>query len=131
MRLLPLTRDGAFARGLGASRDAALDLHARIDADPRFLATMRPELDIVVWAPAGETASAISARAAAHFDATARHDLHLALMELPADVVAGHWPGVAFDRESVTCLRSCLMKPEHGPWMDTIWSILDRVADEH
>lgn len=130
MRLLPLEPGGAFARGLAAGRDAAVDLYARLREDPRFLTAMAPELDIVVWAPGGDTASAISARSAAHFDAAARANLHLALMELPEEILAEHWPGVTFDRSTVTCLRSCLMKPEHARWMDSIWSILDGLANE-
>ena len=30
------------------------------------------------------------------------------------------------DADTVTCLRSVLMKPEHSEWLDHIWGILDR-----
>ena len=129
MRLLPLEPGGDFARGLARGRAAALDLYARLESDPRTLTVMRPELDILVWAPAGVRASDISARSAKHFDEAARAHLHLALIELPASLLKTHWPQVEFDRDSVTCLRSCLMKPEHDEWADTIWSILDKLAD--
>lgn len=36
-----------------------------------------------------------------------------------------HW-----DEEYITCLRSCLMKPEHLDWLDRIWQILDDVTDK-
>ncbi len=130
MRLLPLEPGGDFARGLARGRGAALDLYARLERDPRYLTAMRPELDILVWAPAGARASDISARSARYFDQAARAHLHLALMELPASLLKTHWPQVEFDRDSVTCLRSCLMKPEHDEWTDTIWSILDKLADQ-
>ncbi len=130
MRLLPLEPGGDFARGLARGRGAALDLYARLESDPRYLTLMRPELDILVWAPAGARASDISARSAKHFDEAARAHLHLALIELPASLLKTHWPQVDFDRDSVTCLRSCLMKPEHDEWADTIWSILDKLADQ-
>ena len=29
------------------------------------------------------------------------------------------------DRDTIICLRSVLMKPEHRAWTDRIWSILD------
>jgi len=128
MRLLPLVPGGEFAQGLARGRAAALDLYARLEKDPRTLTVMRPELDIVVWAPAGSRASDISARSARHFHEAARAHLHLALMELPASLLKSHWPGVEFDRPSVTCLRSCLMKPEHEEWLESIWSILDKLA---
>ena len=130
MRLLPLEPGGDFARGLARGRGAALDLYARLERDPRYLTAMRPELDILVWAPAGARASDISARSARYFEQAARAHLHLALMELPASLLKAHWPQVEFDRDSVTCLRSCLMKPEHDEWTDTIWSILDKLADQ-
>jgi tyrosine decarboxylase / aspartate 1-decarboxylase len=129
MRLLPLVPGGDFAQGLARGRAAALDLYARLENDPRTLTVMKPELDILVWAPSGARASDISARAARHFDEAARAHLHLALMELPASLLRFHWPRVEFDRDDVTCLRSCLMKPEHAAWVDTIWSILDKLAD--
>ena len=90
---------------------------------------MRPELDIVVWAPAGTRASDIATRSTQAFDEAARSHLHLALMELPSSLLSSHWPQVEFDRDSVTCLRSCLMKPEHAEWVDRIWKILDRIAN--
>ncbi len=130
MRLLPLVPGGEFARGLARGRAAALELYARLKKDPRTLTVMRPELDILVWAPAGTSASDISARSARHFHAAARAHLHLALMELPASLLKSHWPRVEFDRDSVTCLRSCLMKPEHEQWVDAIWSILDKLAEQ-
>jgi len=130
MRLLPLEPGGDFARGLARGRGAALDLYARLERDPRYLTAMRPELDILVWAPAGARASDISARSARYFDQAAREHLHLALIELPAALLKTHWPQVGFDQDSVTCLRSCLMKPEHDEWADTIWSILDKLADQ-
>ncbi|GMQ76577.1 MAG: aminotransferase class V-fold PLP-dependent enzyme [Gammaproteobacteria bacterium] len=129
MRLLPLVPGGEFARGLASGRAAALDLYARLEKDPRTLTVMKPELDILVWAPSGARASDISARAARHFNEAARAHLHLALMELPASLLKSHWPQVEFDRDNVTCLRSCLMKPEHAAWVDSIWSILDKLAD--
>ncbi len=130
MRLLPLVPGGDFARGLARGRAAALNLYARLVEDPRYLTVMRPELDILVWAPDDARASDISARSARHFDEAARVHLHLALMELPASLLKSHWPRVEFDRDSVTCLRSCLMKPEHEESVDAIWSILDKLPDQ-
>ena len=63
------------------------------------------------------------------FDEAAGAHLHLALAKFPATLLARHWPQVEFDQDSVTCLRSCLMKPEHAQWLERIWEILDQVAD--
>ena len=56
------------------------------------------------------------------FDEAARRDLHLAVAELPAEFFDPG--GIERDRETVTCLRSVLMKPEHAEWIDRIAAIL-------
>jgi len=118
-RLLPLTPDGEFAKGLAAGRRAALELDRRLRAEERFTAFAgRPELDIVVWQVKGTTREESSARAQGIFDRCAEADLHLALVQLPGDFFMGE-PGV-----SRTCLRSVLMKPEHEDWLDAIWERL-------
>ena len=127
-RLLPLVSDGAFAQDLSKCHRAARDFHGRLAGDDRFLTLMPPELDIVVWAPAGRSASEISARSTKVFDAAANRDLHLALIRMPEGMLRSHWPDVDFDQTTTTCLRSCLMKPEHLDWLDRIWAILDEVA---
>jgi tyrosine decarboxylase / aspartate 1-decarboxylase len=111
MRLLPLVTGGEFARGLEASRRAALNLYSRLAADPRVVTAFLPQLDIVVWAPKSGSAERI-------FTEAARRNLHLALARLP-----GAFFGLPDDE--VLALRSVLMKPEHEEWMDRIWQILD------
>jgi len=128
-RLLPLVPHGAFARDLAASRAAALALYQRIVADTRFRTLFPPELDILVWAPQGQSASAISARSEAIFRAAAAENLHFATFKYPVASLEGVWAGVDWDQPTVTCLRSCLMKPEHSDWLERIWAVLDRVTD--
>lgn len=115
MRLLPLAPGGEFARNLAASRRAALALHARLAADPRFLTPFEPQLDIVVWAPRTGSAQRI-------FDEAAKRNLHLALARLP-----GEWFG---QNDEVLALRSVLMKPEHEQWIGRIWEILDGCLEQ-
>jgi len=128
-RLLPLERGGRFARDLAQCREAALDLFHRLEGDRRFMTLMAPELDIVVRAPRARRAGRISALSQAVFDAAAAGGLHLALAGFPATLLSPHWPGIEWDTDTVLCLRSCLMKPEHLEWIDRIWQKLDRVAD--
>jgi len=124
-RLLPLERGGRFAADLEQCLAAARALYQRLHADSRFLTLAPPELDIVVWAPAAPTGSAVSAASQRCFEAAAEGGLHLALTRMPAALVAPHWPDVALSGDDpVTCLRSCLMKPEHAAWLDDLWSIL-------
>ena len=128
-RALPLTRGGEFSRMLENGRRAALGLYERLNADSRFLTLFAPELDIVVWAPRAGTAKAISVASKAQFSAAAERGLHLALIEVPGTLASQHWTTLDIDPEvSVTCLRSCLMKPEHLDWLDRIWQILAEIA---
>jgi len=128
MKLLPLVRGGEFARRLERSRDAALDLTSRIRADARFVPSFRPELDIVIWIPRADSASRASELSRRIFEEAARRDLHLALADLPVDFFDPAGSILERDRETVTCLRSVLMKPEHADWVDRIWEIVDAAA---
>ena len=123
--LLPLVPGGAFARSLDASRTAALALHRRLEADARFVTAFAPELDIVVWAVSAPSARQSSERARRVFEEAARRDLHLALVELPFEFFEAHTRDMARDQDTLTCLRSVLMKPEHLEWVERIWIRLD------
>jgi glutamate/tyrosine decarboxylase-like PLP-dependent enzyme len=130
MKMFPLARGGEFARGLESCRDAALDLHGRLEADPRFLTAFPPDLDIVIFAPRANTVSAVSDNSRRLFEAAAKQNLHLALAEFPTALVEPYWFGVELDQPTVTCVRSVLMKPEHRDWVDRIWAIIDALGDE-
>lgn len=120
LEMLPLEAGGQFALELEACREAALELHAAIQDDARFVPLFAPELDIVVWAVRGSTASESSERARDVFDAAARNDLHLALAKLPRVMVDPSGAVGQWDADAVTCLRACAMKPEHREWMPEI-----------
>jgi len=129
-RLLPLVQGGEFARLLERSRAAALALHARLAANPRFVTAFAPELDIVVWAPKAASAAEASARSRAIFEACARRGLHLAVAQLPVAFFDHDEALAGAGGASIACLRSVLMKPEHLDWVDRIASILDAATDE-
>ena len=128
-RLLPMTHEGEFARGLASCREAALLLYERLRGDARFLTMFAPELDIVIFAPRAGKSEDISRMSKALFDEAAANDLHLALFSYPSRLLRDAWPGVVFDGETVSCLRSCLMKPEHLEWGDRIWGLLGTAMD--
>jgi hypothetical protein len=122
-KLLPLVKGGEFARSLERSREAASALFRKVAESEDFLAAFAPELDIVIFAPRAATATESSRLARQIFEAAARHDLHLALADLPVKFLSA-------DRETVTCLRSVLMKPEHLDWVDGIWERLQAANRE-
>jgi glutamate/tyrosine decarboxylase-like PLP-dependent enzyme len=130
MRLLPLTPGGEFAGMLDDCREAAVQLHRRLTQDARWLVPFAPELDIVVWVPRARAASEIAALSQRIFDAAAKNNLHLALIRVPVRFFASSKQAFEADRDTVLCLRSVLMKPEHRAWLDRLWEILSRSADE-
>ncbi len=124
-RLLPLVRGGEFAGMLQDCHAAALDFHARLAQDPRFIPAFPPELDIVVWIVRAESAAESSLRARAVFARAEAAGLHLALAELPAAFFGDPWGAGG----TVTALRSVLMKPEHLRALDTLVGLLSDSAD--
>ena len=122
-RMFPLVSGGAFAQGLSDGRAAALALYERIKKDGRFITGSPPELDILVWAPRAKRISDASALTQRIFDEAARRQLHLALVTLPVHLIDVQ--DMQRDQDTIVCLRSVLMKPEHREWVDRIWSILD------
>jgi glutamate/tyrosine decarboxylase-like PLP-dependent enzyme len=129
-RLLPPVPGGAFARGLEAGREAAQALHRAVAADARFASPFPPELDIVVWGVRAARSSQASERARAVFEAAARRDLHLALASLPRPLLEPVGLVDTWDSDTVTCLRACVMKPEHASWMPDIVRRLQAAASE-
>ncbi len=129
-KLLPLTKGGEFARRLECSRTAAVALFEKLRADSRFLTAFAPELDILVFAPRGASVSEASALSRRIFEAAAQHDLHLAVAELPVHFWEENLRGMNRDRETLTCLRSVLMKPEHLDWLERIWEALSAATTE-
>lgn len=129
-RLLPLRKGGEFARGLERGRKAALALYEKLRADSRFVTAFAPELDIVVFAPRAATVTEASALSRKIFEAAAKRDLHLAVAELPVRFWEANLGTMKRDRETLTCLRSVLMKPEHLDWVERIWGLLSLSADE-
>ncbi len=127
-KLMPPVHGAEFARELSSCCTAARTLYNKIDADRRFRTLFPPELDILIWAREGKTASEISQRSEKLFHAAAEKNVHLATVRYPSALIRTQWRDVNFDRPTVTCLRSCLMKPEHEEWVERIWNTLDKVT---
>ena len=128
-RLLPPVPDGEFAQGLNSCLRAARTLWRDLHNSSAFTPLMPPELDIVVYAVNAETTSAASKRAREVFDAAAKRELHLALIELPVELFSTYAPNIAVESDSVVCLRSVLMKPEHEEWVERLTALLEASAE--
>ncbi len=129
-RLLPLERNGEFASMLDDCLQAARGFWKRLEDSDHFSPLMEPELDIVVYAVNAPDSRSSSERARKLFAKAAEHELHLAMIELPVELVADYAPGISANSKTITCLRSVLMKPEQRDWLDRIVEILESSAAE-
>jgi hypothetical protein len=102
-----------------------LELYSRLQSDSRFLTAFKPELDIVIWTVRARKVSEASELAQLIFKEAERRQLYLALATLPCDFFDLESAGMVRDQDSVVCLRSVLMKPEHSDWVERILQILD------
>lgn len=127
-KLLPLIRDGEFARGLERGREAALRFFHGLADGGKFVPAFAPDLDILVYVPRGDSLEEISAHSRRIFKDAARKGLHLAMAESQAKF----WPELRAEggRSTVTCLRSVLMKPEHLDWVKQIVETLESCSVE-
>jgi tyrosine decarboxylase / aspartate 1-decarboxylase len=130
IRLLPLKPGGEFAAMLEDSREAVLMLYRYLQQHEQFVPIIEPQLDIVVWAIRAPSASLSSRYAREIFDAAARIDVHLALATFPRSLCERAAPVDEWDADQLTCLRACVMKPEHREWMPEILARLDRIVVE-
>ena len=128
LKLLPMERGGEFAGMMTRCLDAARRLYAFVDDSEYYRPLFYPEIDIVIYAPVGTDAASVSARSNEIFEIAAKKELHLAVIELPMALAAAHWPDLEANRDTVACVRSCMMRPEQVDWIDDIGGVLEDAA---
>ena len=129
--LLPLDA----ARGLGpilaACLRAAQVWADAVEASEHLRLLQPPELDLVGYFPAAETASAVGDQSQRLFDRAMTDPdapVFTALYATDAARLAPH--GVAADVPRARVLRSVLLKPEHETWAAPLVARLDALAAE-
>ena len=100
-----------------------------IQDNPRFIVPFPPELDIILWAPRAASASIASKLSEAVFHEAAELDLHFALATMPRLLFEEAAHGMQWDQDHLTCLRACVMKPDHLDWIDKIYESLEKAAN--
>jgi len=127
-QLYPLDKGGQLAAWLDRSLLAAREFWQKLLDSDHFRPVIRPELDIVIYSVAARDARSAGAGNREVFERAAQRDLHLAMIDLPTKFVTANLPQMDPNAETVTCLRSVLMKPEHRDWIDPIMTILEASA---
>ncbi len=119
LQKFPLVFGGAMSQRLDESLQAAKGLIAALDKEGYL--TLDPAMDICIFSKPGASASEISARNRAFFEAKAAEDIHLALFKLSPEQCP--WD-LEWDQDNVVVVRSVLMKPEHNA--PELWSAIAR-----
>jgi glutamate/tyrosine decarboxylase-like PLP-dependent enzyme len=121
-QLMPPVMGGDFANDLTKSRNAAVNFHLKLSESDHFFPLVKPETDIVAWAMKGKKTSEMSKAAQAMFKKAEQNQLYLSLYKYPTSKFGD--VDFEIDSDYLICLRSSLMKPEHGDWLDEIWNRL-------
>ena len=131
LQVLPLEADDGLGPILAAGLRAAGGLADRLAADPDWTLHLRPELDIVTYAPRAGSLSEV--------DAASERMLHAAMndpddpwflstLRVSAGAFTALHPSHARDSDDVRVLRSVLMKPEHELAVDALHRRLGTLA---
>ncbi len=123
LEVLPLDADRGFGPILTACLRAARRWQTAVEESAHLRTVGRPELDIVAYHPAADTASAIDAASVELFEAAQRQHLHTALFTTPSHRLTGATQDVPVAR----ILRSVLMKPEHETHAEALVGELDEL----
>ncbi|HTY12154.1 MAG TPA: aminotransferase class I/II-fold pyridoxal phosphate-dependent enzyme [Bacteroidota bacterium] len=118
LRCIPLLPDSGLGAILTKTRKSALEFSRQIASSKRLNEFVKPELDIVTYFPNPESpaASRISQLSEKIFSDAMHHPsnpLYLALLHVSSGLAKKLHPHISADTQTMTVLRSALMKPEH------------------
>ncbi|MGE0201858.1 MAG: aspartate aminotransferase family protein [Candidatus Melainabacteria bacterium] len=116
-----------MAELLKKQRQAALDLASALDDSGLYQTYVPPALDIVTYFPKGASTQTISDHTQGVFRIAMHsrdYPLFLATLKVDADDFVARFPGVKKDSDTVTILRSTMMKPEHAGWVGRMMQVL-------
>jgi glutamate/tyrosine decarboxylase-like PLP-dependent enzyme len=132
LRVLPLEPGRGLGLELLACRRAALAAAQRARVGAKLTAVIEPELDILTFAPLrpGENARAseISARTERIFTSCQQdrgRPFYLAKWRIGEQLGRLALPGIEWDADGATVMRSVLMKPEHETIVDDLIARLE------
>ncbi len=118
LQLFPLTEDGLGVY-LKSTKSAANLLYKALSRSDKFECVNNPELDILGYfpVPGDKKLSEITALSKKLFSAGVKaapqEGFHLSLFNMNAQAFSASFPDYEADTDTVTILRSVMMKPEH------------------
>lgn len=137
LKLFPLKKSEGLGLILEQCLTAAHDFYLSLLDSDHYQVIQEPDLDIVVYFPITDelTTSSITERSRKIFTAgmkSKKSGLHLSLYRMESNGFSTRFPHVTVDTETVTVIRSVLMKPEHRSFipelmerLETLWKQTD------
>ncbi|MBC7475753.1 MAG: aminotransferase class V-fold PLP-dependent enzyme [Candidatus Sericytochromatia bacterium] len=130
LNLFPLRENEGFGAILNKTLQAANILSQKIKLSNDYILLLEPQLDIVCYFPKTKNmkSSEISAKTEYIFKYLENHPtepLYLAKLKINKDIGI-YDENIHWDTDTMTILRSCLMKPEHLDYVDTIFDRLTK-----
>lgn len=120
--------DGGLGAALRRGRRATLRIADALHDSEHVGLVLRPELDIVCYYPIAERASEITRASDAAFDHLAARGWHVAKLTVDAEWLRASGADIVLDGETVTVLRSCVMKPEHLDVADEFIAAVEEIS---
>ncbi len=123
LKLFPLQENNGFGPIMKQCRFAAMHMFNLLKESSKLKPLKEPELDIIAYFPIPEdkTLSRVSALSKQLFDDGMRNkEFYVSLYKMPAKQFCSLHPDFKADQETVTILRSVLMKPEHSTYVEEL-----------
>ncbi len=131
LQCLPLHGSDGLGDVLRACRSNAREFAFAVRVSAGLSLLLEPQLDIVVYFPSAESASAMTEASDRLFVQAGQHPetaLYLSKLRVRTELITTRYPEVTPDREWTTVLRSVLMKPGQGVHASEFVSILETLA---
>lgn len=134
LKLFPLNEEG-LGKHLKSTVKAAKLMYGALSGSDNFECFNKPDLDILAYfpVPGEKSMQAVSELSSELFEAGAEavpnEGLHLSLFKVSADQFLAKFPDYKKDAETVTLLRSVLMKPEHELFVTKLIKRLNTLLD--
>jgi glutamate/tyrosine decarboxylase-like PLP-dependent enzyme len=132
LKLFDIRKNGEMSRLMDSYVTGAKLFSEKINSNEYFSLVEKPELDIVVYYPqtVSNKISDISAKSTAIFKKGIEMDsdgIFVSLYKMSSSMITEHNKDIINDSDTVTVLRSVLMKPGHLPSVDMLVERLVRM----
>jgi glutamate/tyrosine decarboxylase-like PLP-dependent enzyme len=129
LKMFDLHPERGFGPILKKTRQNALNFANLLNQSSHYHLYVNPDLDIVTYFPKAVDTYQISLLSDQIFDIAMNKKekpLYLAKLKVSAEKFHTLFPEIKVNSDTVTILRSCMIKPEQDQWLSTILKLLEQ-----